>query len=183
MGPTEIRPATCFTTSSVEPRKCSVPEKGNGLFAVKKILSGDIIAVWGGEIINEEQIQTLDPYWTRYAVQVEEDYYIVSSREGAADYVNHNCDANAGLRGPITLVALRDIEPGEEVCYDYAMTDSAAYDKFKCYCGSPKCRGIVYGSDWKLPELWEQYGDHFSPYILRKIEKYQRELPRKVRCG
>lgn len=183
MRPTEITPATCFTTSAVEARKCSVAEKGNGLFAAKKILQGDIIAVWGGEILTERELEDLDPYWTHYAVQVEEEHYIVSSREGAADYVNHSCDANAGLRGPITLVALRDIEAGEEVCYDYAMTDSASYDKVVCHCGSPKCRKVIYGTDWKIPELWEQYGDHFSPYILRKIEDYRRQLPRRARCG
>ena len=43
----------------------------------------------------------------------------------------------------------RDIEPGEEITYDYA-TSETYYLKFKeCRCDSPHCRKILSVDDWK----------------------------------
>ena len=47
-----------------------------------------------------------------------------------ADFVNHSCDPNCGIVGAVLLVARRAIEAGEEICFDYAMTDSDDYDEF-----------------------------------------------------
>jgi uncharacterized protein len=33
----------------------------------------------------------------------------------------------------------------------------------------------VTGDDWRNPLLWERYGGHFSPYLLRRIAALQRE--------
>ena len=35
-------------------------------------------------------------------------------------------------------------------------------------CGSPLCRGVVTGEDWRRPELQARYGDHWIPALLRK---------------
>ena len=92
-----------------------------------------------------------------------------------ADYVNHSCEPNLGLRGQISLVALRDIQANEEVCFDYAMTDSTPYDEFECHCGLPTCRGTITGNDWKRPELWAKYAGYFSPYLQRRIDRLAQE--------
>jgi SET domain-containing protein len=45
-----------------------------------------------------------------------------SPRWNVARYINHSCRPNAkpvGRRGGIVIVALRRIEPGEEITYDY----------------------------------------------------------------
>jgi hypothetical protein len=91
-----------------------------------------------------------------------------------ADFLNHCCEPNAGMSGQLALVALRDIAPGEEVCLDYAMTDGSPYDEFPCACGAAQCRGWVTGSDWMRPELWKRYGNHFSPYLLRRIDRLKK---------
>jgi hypothetical protein len=75
------------------------------------------------------------------------------------------------LSGQITLVAIRDIEPNEEVCFDYAMSDSSDYDEFECHCGTTSCRTKVTGLDWKLPELQRRYRGYFSPYLQRRIDR------------
>ena len=95
------------------------------------------------------------------------------ANEGAADWVNHSCDPNAGLVGQIVLVALRDIKVGEEICFDYATSDGSPYDEFECGCGSRLCRHHVTGDDWKLPELQKRYEGHFSPYIQRRIDGHK----------
>jgi hypothetical protein len=60
-------------------------------------------------------------------------------------FSNHSCDANAKVEHGVVLVAARDIAPGEEICWDYRLTDNVgrwAYE-FRCGCGSPKCCGWV----------------------------------------
>jgi len=84
---------------------------------------------------------------------------------------NHSCNPNSGLSGQITLIAIREIERDEEVCFDYAMSDSSDYDEFECHCGQPNCRKKITGRDWKLPELQGRYRDYFSPYLQRRIIK------------
>jgi len=94
----------------------------------------------------------------------------------SADYFNHSCNPNCGLDSPISLVAMRDIEVGEEACFDYAMSDSSDYDEFECHCGAPNCRKTITGRDWMLPELQERYFGFFSPYLQRRIEKMREEI-------
>jgi hypothetical protein len=41
-----------------------------------------------------------------------------------ANYTNHSCDPNAGFgSSPISLVAMRDVQVGEEITFDYAMSE------------------------------------------------------------
>jgi len=150
----------------------------HGVFAKQNIRRGEVIAVWGGEIIDGATLRSYDASMRRLVLQVEEDLYMVSSREGPSDWVNHSCEPNAGLRGQLTLVAMRPIASGEQVCFDYAMSDGSDYDEFPCACGSTRCRGKVTGGDWMLPELWLAYGKHFSPYLRRRIERFKRRLRR-----
>lgn len=153
----------------------------HGVFASVDIARGDLIAVWGGEIVTGDVVSTYAPDQLRLTLQVEEDLYLVSSHEGPSDWVNHSCAPNAGLRGQTTLIALRDIRAGEEICFDYAMSDGSAYDEFSCQCGATNCRGKVTGQDWQRPELWLAYGSHFSPYLLRRIEQLKKQLRAEAR--
>lgn len=45
----------------------------------------------------------------------------------------------------VGLFALRDIEPGEEVTYDYNFYNFNQEKQQPCYCGSSKCRGVIGG--------------------------------------
>jgi uncharacterized protein len=142
------------------------------VIAKQPIAAGDLVAVWGGDIATYEQLQELNRIAQRYSVQVEENLYLVTTRAyDPADYINHSCAPNLGMSGQIALVAMRDIAVGEEVCFDYAMTDGSAYDEFECACGAPNCRRNVTGDDWMLPELWERYEGYFSPYLQRRIDR------------
>jgi hypothetical protein len=142
------------------------------VYASEKVCTGELLVVWGGSIVDYETLVTLPAIKQIRSIQVEEDRYLVSnSINDPADYFNHCCEPNAGLVGQIVLVAMRDIEAGEEVCFDYAMSDASPYDEFDCECGGPGCRRRITGNDWMLPELQVRYADYFSPYIRRRIER------------
>lgn len=149
------------------------PAKGGfGVYARKRVCAGELLVVWGGSVVDYETLVALPAIKQIRSVQVEEDRYLVShSTNDPADYFNHSCEPNAGLAGQIALVATRDVEPGEEVCFDYAMSDASPYDEFECECGAPNCRGRITGNDWMNPELQERYAGRFSPYIQRRIER------------
>ena len=149
-----------------------LPQKGSyGVFARDQVAAGELISVWGGRVVNYEQLLELPPEMQSHSVQVEEGLYLASILpDEPADYINHSCDPNVGIVGHLTLCAMRDILPGEEVCFDYAMCDGTPYDEFTCYCGSEHCRGSVKGTDWMRPELWEKYNGYFMPYLTRRVE-------------
>jgi uncharacterized protein len=144
----------------------------NGVFAVEPVKAGELISVWSGVVVNAEQLSQLPDEIRRHTIQVEDHLFFASIRpDEPADYINHSCNPNTGLVGQLTLVALRAIKPGEEICFDYATADSTPYDEFDCECGASNCRGRVTGNDWRSPELWRRYKGHFMPYLQRKIDR------------
>lgn len=160
---------TGFVSSKLE-GKLIAGKGGRGVFAREKVRAGELLVVWGGEVVDGDTLRSMSIDRFRLALQVEENLYLLTTNEGVADWVNHSCDPNAGLRGQVVLVALRDIRPGEEITFDYATSDGSPYDEFDCDCGAKTCRGHVTGSDWRLPELQKRYAGYFSPYIQRRIE-------------
>lgn len=167
--------STSYLSPKLEARPRSEKD-GYGVYARELIRAGELLVGWGGAVITGQQLPPPAAGTRQHHLQIEEDLYLAPIRPPEpADFVNHCCDPNAGLSGQIVLVALRDILPGEEVCYDYAMSDGSPYDEFDCNCQSPHCRKRVTGNDWARPELWERYAGHFSPYLQRRIDRLRAE--------
>lgn len=167
---TKIQPTTTGYLTPKARGRLVTKDGYHGVFAKTRIFTGELIAVWGGDILGSALVYAMPPEQKRLALQVDEDLYLVSSKEGPADWINHCCTPNAGMSGQISLVALRDILPGEEVCFDYAMTDGSPYDEFECRCGAANCRRRVTGEDWRRWELQGAYQEFFSPYLKRRIQ-------------
>jgi hypothetical protein len=149
-----------------------LPEKGGyGVFAREPVSKGDLLVLWGGRILAESELDPEMPHFTQRVLQIEEGLYMLQPEPlEPSDYFNHSCEPNAGFSGQIALVAMRDIAPGEEVCFDYAMCDGSPYDEFICSCGSENCRGNITGEDWNRPDLRERYAGYYMPYLQRRID-------------
>ena len=159
-------------------------EKGDcGVFARQPIKEGELLSLWGGKILSADEIDYNMENFTQQVLQIEDGFYLMTPSMEPSDCFNHSCDPNAGLTGQIGLIAMRDIEAGEEICLDYAMCDGSSYDEFDCQCGSPNCRGRVTGEDWKRPELWERYEGYFSPYLQRRIAALKKEVHQKPKVA
>ena len=163
--------------STVEPR--SIPPKGFGSFALDWIPKGSHIATFGGPILVAEQfsLQTADV--RSRSIQIERGSFVNGPpHREPGDSINHSCEPNCGMRNATQIVTMRDVLKGEELTYDYAMSDTSDYDEFRCGCGTQSCRDTVTGADWKLPDIQARYKGYFSPYIARKIvaEKQKRIL-------
>ena len=84
--------------------------------------------------------------------------------------VNHACDPNVGWDGEV-LVTLRDIEAGEELLVDYAMSTADPSWFLRCHCASARCRQMVEGTDWRIPQLQRRYAGHWSPDVQRLVDE------------
>lgn len=94
--------------------------------------------------------------------------------EGIDRYMNHSCDPNTWWADSETLVACRDIQPGEEVTYDYATTEVTLDWEMTCHCGSAACRGKVTNRDHLDPAWQQRYGDHLPAHVLAAIQRAHR---------
>ena len=165
-----------YLTNKVKVRSSSINRRG--IFALNPIKKDEVIAVWGGFIITQKDFDKLSLEKFKniedYATKVADGFYMVSCRKGALeddDFFNHSCNPNAGIKGQILMVAMRNIKKGEEVTYDYAMTDADFAYSFKCSCGASGCRKVITTSDWKNPKLQKRYKGYFSWYIQEKMDK------------
>jgi uncharacterized protein len=158
-----------YISNKIEVR--ALPEKGGyGVFTTGPFKKDEVLMVWGGTIVNDDELKLASDYERIHGLQVEENLFQIPITENdPSEMVNHSCDPNAGILGQITLVAFRDISGGEEISFDYAMSDSNPYDEFTCQCGSPRCRGKVTGEDWRNPDLQRLYKGYFSAYLQRRI--------------
>lgn len=120
------------------------PDIGYGVFATAPIPKGTMVYV------KDELEITIPPdspllqrpeyhkVITKYSY-IENGLYIISW--DIEKYVNHSCESNTLSTGYGFEIAVRDIEPEEELRDDYGMFN-LDYE-FECSCGSPRCRGTI----------------------------------------
>lgn len=148
---------------------------GRGLFATADIAKGEVVAIKGGHIVDRETLRReIMPKLGPVEIQIGDDLFIApvtsEERELSMLYSNHSCDANIGMRGEITFVAMRDIRAGDELTHDWCTTDDDDYS-VKCNCRSSNCRGTLTGKDWQRPDLQKRYAGYFSSYLAEKIAR------------
>ena len=165
-----------YRSPTTEVRESKI--RGRGLFAIADIAKDQIVAVKGGYIVDRKTLrEKITPRLGPVDIQIDDDLFIApvtdEERELSMLYSNHSCDANLGVRGEITFVAMRDIRAGEELTHDWAMTDDDDYS-VECKCGASNCRKIVTGKDWQRPDLQKRYTDYFSAYLARKIVLFEK---------
>ncbi len=106
---------------------------GKGLFAKDKIGKDEVVVDYTGgpgKFISTKEAGELYEKGNDYMIQVDNDRFFVATNDKEleeADFLNHSCDPNCGINVSLKIVTMRDIEPGEELTFDYAMTESSEY--------------------------------------------------------
>lgn len=147
--------------------------EGRGLIASVGIAADEIVAIKGGHIVDTPTLRSLPERLRNSEVQIADGFHLVAVDDGEYEpvmlFINHSCQPNVGFAGNIVLVAMRDIDPGEELTTDYALFDD--YDgEMECRCGAASCRRVIGGRDWRRPELQRKYAGYFSWYIERRFD-------------
>lgn len=153
------------------------PIHGQGLFATRSVHRGEVVAVKGGHILDRRALLRSPARAAVSYIQIDDGFHIgaVTPREVRLNklFINHSCEPNVGIRGEITFVAMRDIAPGEELTYDWAMEENRR-DRTRCACRAPSCRKMLTGRDWTIPALQRRYRGYFSAYLAAKIAQAAR---------
>jgi SET domain-containing protein len=147
------------------------PGKGSGSFVVSKISKGEMVASFGGNVIDHSELTNYSADRVSRSLQLNDDTYLLSGNiPEDGDMINHSCKPNCGIAGTSSVQALRDIQINEELTFDYTMSDSSQYDEFNCACEKEGCREKVTGMDWQNKDLQTKYRNYFSSYIETLIK-------------
>lgn len=159
-----------WLTNKVEKAKSI---SGYGLRVIKKIKKGEKVIVFGGYVMTSNQFESLPVELKHYPFQIDNDLFFGLSKISEvekADYLNHSCNPTCGFGGEIVIVAMRDLDVGDEITIDYAMCiTSGKIHNMQCLCKSKDCRKKITSNDWKNKELQKRYKGFFEPYIQKKI--------------
>lgn len=156
------------------------PLGGKGTYALESISQDELLMVFGGYVMSFEEEAALPANAQDLAIQIEQSFVIgrkSPAATGTGDYVNHSCEPNAGIRGQISLYAMRSIEPDEEITFDYGTVlfspiNAVPYE-LPCACAKAKCRGTVTSNDWMKTEVRESNRKYLPFYITDAIEKLE----------
>uniref|UniRef100_A0A8R7UI00 Histone-lysine N-methyltransferase n=1 Tax=Triticum urartu TaxID=4572 RepID=A0A8R7UI00_TRIUA len=129
---------------------------GFGVFAKVAHKAGDMMIEYIGELVRppisdlrERHIYNSLVGAGTYMFRIDDERVIDATRAGSiAHLINHSCEPNCYSRvisvlgdEHIIIFAKRDIDPWEELTYDYRFVSNE--QRLPCYCGFPKCRGVV----------------------------------------
>ncbi len=126
---------------------------GYGIYASRDIHEGEIIFKGEGRAQRIITKRYVENHWNgdekmhfrRYAYPVSEELFILWD-DDPAEWApqNHSCEPNTEFNG-LNVLALRDIQSGEELTLDYAKFLDENMEPFQCRCGSKQCRGLITG--------------------------------------
>ncbi|MES2930365.1 MAG: SET domain-containing protein-lysine N-methyltransferase [Patescibacteria group bacterium] len=155
-------------SQKVRTRIYSISRKG--LIASKRIKKDEYISGYYGEVHEIRRTKKFYRAEFKNAVQFAEHKWREPVLNSLAQNINHACVPNCGIKGMFDIVAIRNIEIGEELLLDYAMTEDSDLNipKEKCLCGTKKCRGKAVPYK-KLPkEVKVLYNNYISEWLKNK---------------
>jgi hypothetical protein len=127
------------------------PEVGRGVVATRPIPSGTITWVLDDldRLFTESEVAALPPCYEplldRWAFNDGRGHHVLCW--DFARFMNHSCEPNCGGTEFGLEVALRDIEPGDQLTNDYATFVLHPRERIDCRCGARACRGVVTHKD------------------------------------
>ena len=101
----------------------------SGIFAKEAFASGDTILYLNGEVAQVP---------SRTSIQTGEGRHI-EDKIGA--FINHNCSPSCKIDGP-RVVALKKINPNDEITFDYSDSETTLASPFVCAC----CNKLISGN-------------------------------------
>jgi uncharacterized protein len=132
---------------------------GKKVVSSKRIRRNSVIYRFTGVPVDFKETKHLGTNES-FGLQIGVDCYIYLDMP--ARFFNHSCDPNCGLTQDLQLIALKNIDRGEELTYDYSTTMLERDWTMDCKCGREKCRREVSDFD-RLPEDIRNY------YISRNV--------------
>ena len=110
------------------------------------------------------------PYDSNYKlggkwVGVGKNIWLKTAKGSYGSFINHSCKPNAGFRGKLSIVAMRNIRKGEEITFDYSISEEDPYWRMKCRCGERICRKTIRRITSLPRGTFRKYGDYIPKYF------------------
>jgi uncharacterized protein len=163
---------------------------GYGVFASKLIPAGSVTYarddsewfVCPEEYSMMDETQKKEVDWFSY---IDSDGMRIVSTD-IARYMNHNCDANTISTGYGFEIAVRDIQPGQEITDEYGLFSLP--EPMKCFCGSANCRTVIREDDWdryflqwdmkariglsKFDKVYQPLAGYIDKCLIKEVQDY-----------
>ena len=144
------------------------PRVGMGVVAMRRIPKGTITWArdamdWGVSQAGFRELPDLfKPTLHKYTYITGSGEYVLSWDHGR--FMNHSCEPTCIAPGFDFEIAVRDIEPGEELTGDYATYNIET--GFDCLCGAKTCRSrIEPGDRMTLVDGWDRLVQAAFPLV------------------
>ncbi len=120
-----------------------------GCYTTTRIKAGNHVVEYTGERMPKDRADQL--YENRaytYLFGLENGDTVIDGY-GMAMYINHSCNPNCETEedehGRVWIIASRDVQPGEELTYNYLLYDGEG--EAPCTCGASNCKGTMYSDE------------------------------------
>ncbi len=130
------------------------PIHGTGVFSSARFWPGEVVL----KIDDSRVVTDANPLVPKKGEEERHCDYLADGKvvlmQPPERFINHRCDPNTYIRtiaGDRHVVALRDIQPGDEITYDYCVNGDGDTE-WSCACGSPACRKRHMSGFFHLPE-------------------------------
>jgi SET domain-containing protein len=139
------------------------PISGFGLKTVAQVQAGEVLMKFEGQLISKDQADDLYQTGYDYLLQISPNEFLNLAED--TKYVNHSCNPSAAfLHQNGELVALRDLDLGTEITFDYSANENTDF-KLTCRCGSPQCRGVILPLQANEEQVQKLLQPLLSPYL------------------
>jgi SET domain-containing protein len=125
--------------------------QGQGLFTRIPLRAGARVIEYLGEKISKEESARRCEKQNWYIFSLDEEFDLDGDFPwNPARLVNHSCAPNCHADcegGKVWIIALRDIDSGEEITFNYGY-DIEAYQEHPCQCGAEDCVGYIMAEEF-----------------------------------
>ncbi|MCU0950311.1 MAG: SET domain-containing protein-lysine N-methyltransferase [Burkholderiaceae bacterium] len=156
-------PSRSSTPAASPARKIVVKNSrihGRGVYAARNLKKGERVIEYKGELITWKECDRRppsdpdDPFHT-FFFSLSDGKHVLDASVGGNDarWINHSCNANCETEEDddarrVFVVAIRDINAGEELNYDYGLIideriTPTLKKNYACRCGAKNCRGTM----------------------------------------
>jgi hypothetical protein len=165
-----VPPAASWLHRSVEVRPSTIA--GRGLFATSDLPAGTVVSRLGGRLVSTEELTSAMTSAVGYvdSIVVDEDWHLLLAAGSDNRFGNHSCDPNLGWVDEYTLATMVNVPTGRELLSDYAMSTADPDYLLRCHCESYRCRQMVAGDDWRIPQLQIRYRGWWVPYVQSLVD-------------
>jgi len=137
----------------------SESKNGKSVVANRDFKKNEHIIELRGKLFTYKQLPTPYEEVVDHYTQIGSDLYLGPSGD-LDDFVNHSCNPNSGVKitnNKVELIAIKNIQKGQEITFDYSTTMDEDDWEMDCNCASNNCRKRIRDFRYLSKEIQKKY--------------------------